>query len=161
MINQDPIAAIQKTGDLRSATFTQIWITIKNLNKYMDTQLYKRAGISTIQLAVLHALTENGGVMRPSEIAKWISTERHYVTTLVRRMEISKLIIITRNKGKKLVSVRITEKGKAVFTNTIPEAKDIIDDIMCSYSEDELIQIQSMCTMMGATIDRAKSKIDK
>ena len=159
MSTLDPVSAIQKTGDLRSATFTQIWITIKNLNKVMETALYKRAGISSIQLAVLHGLIENDGVMRPSQIAKWISTERHNVSTLMRRMEQSELIIIKRNKKRKLVTVHITEKGRLIFISAVPEAREIINDVMCTFSDDELIHMQSMCTMMSANVDRLKSKI--
>ena len=159
MVTLDPVSAIQKTGDLRSATFTQIWITIKNLNKVMETALYKRAGISSIQLAVLHGLIENDGVMRPSQIAKWISTERHNVSTLMRRMEQSELIIIKRNKKRKLVTVHITEKGRAVLISSVPKAREIINDIMGTFSDDELIQMRSMCTMMSANVDRLKSKL--
>ena len=159
MVTLDPVSAIQKTGDLRSATFTQIWITIKNLNKVMETALYKRAGISSIQLAVLHGLIENDGVMRPSQIAKWISTERHNVSTLMRRMEQTGLIIIKRNKKRKLVTVHITEKGRAVLISSVPKAREIINDIMGTFSDDELIQMRSMCTMMSANVDRLKSKL--
>ena len=159
MVTLDPVSAIQKTGDLRSATFTQIWITIKNLNKVMETALYKRAGISSIQLAVLHGLIENDGVMRPSQIAKWISTERHNVSTLMRRMEQTGLIIIKRNKKRKLVTVHITEKGRAVLISSVPKAREIINDIMGTFSDDELIQMRSMCTMMSANVDRLKSKV--
>ena len=159
MSTLDPVSAIQKTGDLRSSTFTQIWITIKNLNKVMETALYKRAGISSIQLAVLHGIIENDGVMRPSEIAKWTSTERNNVSTLMRRMVQSKLIIIKRGKKRNLVTVHITEKGRSVFINSIPKARELINDIMCTFSDDELIQMQSMCVMMSANVDRLKSKM--
>ena len=162
MVKKDPIAAILKTGDLRSATFTQIWITINDLQKYLDTVIKKHAGISTIQLAVLHALTENGGVMRPSGIAEWIGTQRHNVTTLIRRMEKYELITIRRNENnRRLRDVLITEKGKLIFNSAIPRAKKAIDDVMNSYDKSELIQIQSLCTLMAAAISRAKSKSSK
>ena len=160
MTKLDPIKAILKTGDMRSSTFTQIWITIRDLQKYLDSVLNKRAEISTIQMAVLHAITENGGVMKPSDIAQWISTQRHNITTLIRRMEKSELITIERNKNdQRQVTVSITEKGKLIFNNTIPIAKEAIDDVMSIYDEGEIIQIQSMCTLMAASISRAKSKI--
>ena len=157
MPNLDPIAAIQKTGDLRSAAFIQVWIAIKHLYKYLDNELYKHSGISSTQLAVLHGLTENDSVMRPSQIATWISTERHNVTTLIRRMEQSELVRITRSKTERLVTVTITEKGESLFHDTKPKAKEIIDNIMTSYSEDELFQMQSMSTLLSANLDRLKS----
>ena len=162
MTKLDPIKAILKTGDLRSSTFTQIWITIRDLHKYLDSVLNKRAGISTIQMAVLHAITENGGAMNPTEIAQWISTQRHNITTLIRRMEKSELITMRRNENdQRQIKVSITEKGKLIFNNTIPIAKEAIDDVMSIYDEGEIIQIQSMCTLMAASISRAKSKIRK
>ena len=124
----------------------------------MDTELYKHTKISSTQLAVLHALSENDGTLRPSQIATWISTERHNVTTLIRRMEQFDFIRITRNKTKKLTSVTITEKGSSVFNNTKPKAKEIIDSIMSSYSDDELVQMQSMCTLLCANLDRLKRR---
>jgi DNA-binding MarR family transcriptional regulator len=110
----------------------------------METALYKQAGISSIQLAVLHGIIENEGVLRPSEIVKWTSTERHNVSTLIRRMERSEPTKIKRNKKRKLVIVHITEKGRSVFTSSVTKAKEIISDIMCTFSDEELIQMQSM-----------------
>jgi DNA-binding MarR family transcriptional regulator len=136
MLILDPVSAIQKTGDMKSAIFTQIWITIKNLNKVMETSLNKRAGISSIQFAVLHAIIENDGVLRPSQIAEWISTERHNVSTLMKRMEHSELIKIKRNKKRKVVTVYITEKGRSLFISNIPKAREIINDIMGTFSDE-------------------------
>lgn len=162
MTKLDPIKAILETGDMRSSTFTQIWITIRDLHRYLNSVLIKRAGISTIQMAVLHAITENGGIMKPSEIAQWINTRRHNITSLVQRMEKSDLITTRRNENdQRQIEVSITEKGKLIFNNSIPIAKEAIDDVMSIYDEGDMIQIQSMCTLMAASISRAKSKIGK
>ena len=162
MVKQDPIGAILKTGDLRSATFTQMWLTINELQKYLDTVIKNSLGITIIQMAVLHAINENGGVMRPSGIAEWIGTKRHNVTTLIRRMEKSELITTNLSENdQRFKEVLITEKGKSIFNSAIPIAKEAIDDVMCSYDKSELIQIQKMYTLMAAAISRAKIKRGK
>lgn len=159
MTKLDPIAAIQKTGDLRSSTFIQIYVTIRNLYKYYDIVINKHTEISTIQLSVLHAITENDGSMRASDIARWLGTKRHNVTTLIRRMEKSGFVKVTIDKtNKNFVRVYITEKGKLIFNNSLPIAKEAIDNVMCTFSDDELVQMQNLCAMMSASVDRAKGK---
>jgi DNA-binding MarR family transcriptional regulator len=159
MANLDPIAAIQKTGDLRSSTFIQIYITIRNLYKYFDTVINENTEISTIQLSVLHAITENDGSMRASDIARWLGTKRHNITTLIRRMEKSGVVTVKIAKtNRRLVQVYITEKGNLIFNNSLPIAKEAIDNVMCTFSNDELVQMQNLCAMMSASVDRAKGK---
>ena len=60
--------------------------TAREVLKYADTHLYRKAHLSIIKLIALRALASNDGVMIPSEIAEWTQTERHNITALIGRM---------------------------------------------------------------------------
>ena len=84
------------------------------------------------------SLNANKGVMTPSGIAEWTQTERHNITTLVRRMTKDGLIETKPDTNdRRIVNVFITEKGREVLERAMPAAKKVIDLVMLSMSQDD------------------------
>ena len=104
--------------------------------KYADAHLYRKARLSTIKLIVLQALASNNGVMSPSEIAEWTQTERHNITALVGRMRQDGLVVTERNsRDKRVVNIKLTDKGREVVMQAMPVAREIVDNVMSSITE--------------------------
>jgi DNA-binding MarR family transcriptional regulator len=97
-------------------TFVLFIQTAREVSKYVDTSLREEAGISMVKFITLMVLNHKSGVMNPSEIAKWTQTERHNVTTLIKRMEKEGLVKIERNiQNRKYVDVMITDRGQELL----------------------------------------------
>ena len=111
--------------------------------KYTDAHLYRKARLSTVKLVVMRALASNDGVMTPSEIAEWTQTERHNITTLVERMKRDGLIRTERNpRNRRFVNVSLTDKGREVLMQAMLVAREIVDQVMSSISEDDALQLE-------------------
>ena len=76
--------------------FTQ---TSREVLKYVDLCLRRGCNLSMVKFITLMVLYNNPGTVRPSQIARWTQTERHNVTTLLRRMERDKLIKVDIQAG--------------------------------------------------------------
>ena len=146
----DPISAMESTGEVELIAFIKYWVTTRKITKYLEATLYKRTNMSSIQGTCLHALSVNNEGMRPTDLARWIITERHNITTLIRRMEKSGLVNIKRNKNNpRDVRVLITDKGKKIQSEAVPIGREIINQLMSSFTNDDLIQMQRICKMMA------------
>ena len=94
--------------------------TAREVLKYADTHLYRKARLSTIKLIALRALASNNGVMTPSEMAEWTQTEPHNITTLVDRMRRDGLVTAERSSSdKRFVNITLTDKGREVLSRAI------------------------------------------
>ena len=47
------------------------------VTKYANAHFYRKSSLSIIKFMTLQILSVNGGTMRPSDIAEWVSRERH------------------------------------------------------------------------------------
>jgi len=129
LINVDHEDAVLRTFIL----FVQ---TARAVLKYADAHLYRKARLSTIKLIVLQVLASNNGVMKPSEIAEWTQTERHNITALINRMRQEGLVTVERNTNdKRHVNVTLTNNGREVLMQTMPVAREIVNQVMLSISE--------------------------
>ena len=146
----DPVSAMESIGEVELIAFIKYWVTTRKITKYLETTLYKRTNMSSIQGTCLHPLSVNDEGMRPTDLARWIITERHNITTLIRRMEKSGLVTIKRSKdNQKEVIVTITDKGKKVQKEAVPIAREIVSQLLSSFTNDDLIQMQRICKMMA------------
>ena len=146
----DPVSALESTGEVELVAFIKYWVTSRKITKYLEATLSKHTKLSLVQGTCLHALSVNNEGMRPTDLARWIVTERHNITTMIRRMEKSGLVKIKRDKNsQREVRVTITEKGKKIQIESVPIAREIIKQMMSSFTSDELIQMQRICKMMA------------
>jgi len=106
------------------------------VQKYSDSALHRKTGISTVKFNVLKALAVKGGKLTPSDIARLIIRERHDVTTLVRRMEKDGYIEFEPNLGdRRSVYVILTEKGREKLAQAEPVFDEIIIQSMAMTDE--------------------------
>jgi len=130
-------------------TFILFVQTARTVLKYADTHLYRKARLSLIKLIVLQVLARDNGVMTPSEVAEWTQTERHNVTALVNRMRRDRLITTERNSSdKRLVNVTLTDKGREVLSQAMPVAREIVDHVMSSISEDDAVVLEKLLSVL-------------
>jgi MarR family 2-MHQ and catechol resistance regulon transcriptional repressor len=111
--------------------------------KYADAHLYRKARLSISKLVVMRALASNKEAMTPSEIAEWTQTERHNITTLIERMKRDGFIRTERNpRNRRFVNVSLTDKGREVLMQAMPVAREIVDQVMSSISENDALLLE-------------------
>ncbi len=113
--------------------------------KYADAHLYRKAHLSISKLIVMRAIASNNGSITPSELAEWTQTERHNITTLIERMKRDGLIKTERNsRDRRFVNVSLTDKGREVLMQAMPVAREIVDQVMSSISEDDALLFEKL-----------------
>ena len=136
-------------------TFILFVQTARELLKYADAHLYRKARFSTIKLIVLQALASNNGFMAPSEIAEWTQTERHNITTLVERMRQDGLVTVERNSSdKRRVNVILTEKGREVLSEVMLVAREVVDQVMLSIAKGDAAQLENTLRVLRQNTQR-------
>ncbi len=109
--------------------------TAQEVLKYTDTHLRRMARLSTIKLIVLKVL-DSYGTMIPSQLADWTNTERHNITTLINRMKRDGLVTTERDRNnKRLVNIKLTNKGRETLNKAMSCARGIVDQVMSSFTE--------------------------
>ncbi len=117
--------------------------------KYANAHFYRKNSLSTIKFMVLQILSVNGGTMRPSEIAEWTSRERHNITTLVDRLERDELVRTERSdKDRRFINVVLTDKGRSVLTETVPTAREVVNQTMFSISESDVALLERLLKVL-------------
>lgn len=118
------------------STFILFVQTAQAVLKYTDAYLHRKARLSVSKLVVLKALASSSRAMMPSEIAEWTNTERHNITALVGRMKQDRLVTVERSSSdKRLVNIKLTDKGREVQSQAMLVAREIVDQVMLSISE--------------------------
>jgi len=130
-------------------TFILFVQTAREVLKYTDAYLYRKAGLSAIKLIVLRILVSNNGIMTPSEIAEWTQTERHNITELVNRMKREGLVTAERNnRDKRFVNITLTDKGREVLGQAMPVAREIVNQVMSSTTEGDAILLEKLLRVL-------------
>jgi len=119
--------------------------TARDVMRYVDARLYREGGSSMTQLIVLQALYFKNSAMTPSDISAWTQTETHNITTLIRRMQRDRLVELERSRGnKRIVKVRLSEKGREKLMHIMPVSREIVDLAMSSLSAEEATLLEHM-----------------
>ena len=131
-------------NDTTLRTFVLFVQTAKAVLKYADAHLYRKGRLSIIKLIALRVLASNNGLMMPSELAEWTQTERHNITALVARMRRDGLVTTERNSSdKRFTNVILTEKGREFLMQSMPVAREIVDQVMSSISEGDIVPLEN------------------
>lgn len=146
-------------GDAALRAFILFIQTSRLVLKYADIHLHKKVHLSVSKLIVLQALASNG-FMKPSEIARWTQTERHNITTLIDRMRQEGLVKAERDKNdKRIVIVTLMEKGREILKQTMPMAKEVVDQVMLSITESDVALLQKLLTVLKKNADCGLEKL--
>lgn len=140
-------------SDTRISAFLLFIQVAKAVLKYIDACLYEKLNLSISKLIAVQALSRAGDGMAPSNIARWTGTERHNITTLITRMKREGLVTAERDKSnKRFVNVKLTDKGKEVYTASIPVANEIFKKVMQSITEEDAALLKAKLTVIKANI---------
>jgi DNA-binding MarR family transcriptional regulator len=135
--------------DIILSSFMLFVQTAQSVLKYADAYLYWKMRLSVSKLIVLKALDINREGMRPSKLADWTNTERHNITTLIKRMKQDGLVTTERNSSdKRLVNIKLTDKGREVLGQVIPVAQEIVDQVMLSINEGDTVLLKAKLRTM-------------
>ncbi|MFC2045121.1 MarR family winged helix-turn-helix transcriptional regulator [Chloroflexota bacterium] len=105
--------------------------TARAVLKYADSCFNKEEALSLVKFIVLHSLANSDRMFTLSEIASLTNTERHNITTLVERLEKDGLVKTRRNRrDRRVVNVKITDKGKNILTTGLTIARQIANQII-------------------------------
>jgi len=135
--------------DVVLSTFMLFVQTAQVVLKYTDAYLYRKMRLSVSKLIVLKALASNSEGMMPSQIAEWTSTERHNITALVHRMKQEGLVTAERNsRDRRLVNIKLTDKGREVLGQAMPVAQEVVDQVMLSITEGDAALLKEKLTIL-------------
>jgi len=130
--------------------------------KYANAHFYKEVGLSAIKFIVLRILATNGGTMTPSKLAQWTLRERHNITTLVDRLEQDGLVSTKRDdRDKRFVNITLTNKGQEVLTQATPVAKKIVDQVMLSITEGDIVLLEKSLGVLRQNAHHGLERIPK
>ena len=136
--------------DVVSGTFILFVQVARALQKYKDAYFYRKAGLSDVKFIALMTFVRNpDAIVTPSEIAQWTQTEPHNVTTLVNRLKRDGLVRVERNENdRRCMNITLTDKGREVLNQAIPAAREIVNQVMSSISEDDAVLLEKLLRIM-------------
>jgi DNA-binding MarR family transcriptional regulator len=142
-------------GDSIGRTLMLLTQTARLINKYIDSYFYEKANLSFTKFLALKVLANSNGVMTQTQMAEWTQTELHNITTLVARLKKENLVFTRRSDiDKRKINVFITDKGKTVLEQAIPVAREIIEKIMSSITENDALKLgQTLEVLRDNTYD--------
>ena len=136
--------------------------TCRLVDKYIDAYFYHKIRFSFIKFMALKVLNSKNGVMTPSEIAEWTQTERHNITTLVRRLTKDGLVYTEpHDSDKRMTNVILTDKGREMLNKARPVAQELIDQIMSSFTEADAKKLSQILKVMRGNAYRRLENITK
>ena len=121
--------------------------------KYASVHFFRKTGLTATKYIALQILAFDSGTMRPSEIADWTFRERHNVTTLTRRLERDGLVSAERDKrDKRFLNITLTDEGRQVLKQTTPVAKEIMNQVMLSISERDVVRLEKLLEILRRNV---------
>ena len=119
---------------------TLLWQTRDALYKTRQNEL-RQFGVTISEAAVLFFVSILGPKITPMKISQWLFREPQSVSELINRMYKKGLVKKTKDlKKKNMVRVSLTEKGKAIYKNTV-KTRFVIGNILNCLSEEEKKQL--------------------
>jgi len=126
--------------------------------KYADLRLRQETDFSFIKCMVLHNMAANGGTLTHSEIANRMFRRRNDITTLVQRLARDGFVVTGRSdRGKRLVNVTLTEKGRDILPQITSVVKGIADQVMLSITEGDAAELERL---MGVLVQDADDGLE-
>ena len=123
--------------------------TARLINKYIEAYFYQKAPISFTKFMVLKTLASQNGVMTPTQIAEWTQTERHNITTLIARLKKDGLVHTELSDiDKRNLNVFLTDKGQISLNLAMPVARELIDQIMSSITENDALKLSQILEVL-------------
>lgn len=131
------------SAEHRQAITVSLYLAFRKVRKcfYEIAQAY---GMAPAQLGALRKLWKSDGVTN-TELGEQLSLKTSTVTALIDRMERDGFVFRERNKeDRRVVNIRLTEKGKEL-KGSVPDLESvIIDRLRAEFSEAELHELMRL-----------------
>jgi MarR family 2-MHQ and catechol resistance regulon transcriptional repressor len=137
-------------------TVLRLWLLLRRVGDKLavcqDLE-YSKYGITTEQFGVLASI-KSRGPLRPTDLGSLLERSVNSMSMLIDRMVKAGLVRRTRDrKDRRVVTVSLTEKGKATVEPAIPAGWEFIHEVLSTLSDDEQRDLANM-------LERVKSELD-
>jgi DNA-binding MarR family transcriptional regulator len=121
----------------------------REVARYSDSRFFQVSHLSTVKYIALKALVNSNGALSHTDLADWTGTKRHNITTLVKRMRNEGLVeTVTQSKDKRFTLVRLTDKGRDLFSQATVIAYDLISTVMSGIGMEEAAQLEGILKVL-------------
>lgn len=137
-------------------TVLRLWLLLRRVGDKLavcqDLE-YSKYGITTEQFGVLASI-KSRGPLRPTDLGSLLERSVNSMSMLIDRMVKAGLVRRTRDrKDRRVVTVSLTEKGKATVEPAIPAGWEFIHEVLSTLSDDEQRDLANL-------LERVKSELD-
>lgn len=106
-------------------------------------------GLTETQFGVLECLFHLGPQCQKALADKLLKSGGN-ITLVIDNLQKSQLVERVRNpKDRRYITVELTDKGRSLMQEVFPRHAAIITDLMSILSEDEQLQMRSLCRILG------------
>jgi len=111
---------MRKADDPRIVLYSLLDSTRETISKAIDLELAQYQ-MSSPQVKIMHILAQSDNGMTLDSLAESTVRELNSISTLISRMQKKGLVTKVRTKDNQKIYVRLTDKGKDIYNNTVTE----------------------------------------
>lgn len=128
---------------------------MKQITDVFGRRLEKK-GVTRIQWIALYYLGKSG-TLNQNELAGYMDIKDSTVARLVDRMERDELVSRKKNeKDRRVTILSLTQKGKAMREELLPEGQIFSDEVMVGISDEELENFNNVMYKMLENVKKIK-----
>ena len=134
------------------------WVLLRqvpNLVSRCEDQVFSKYGLTTERHAVLMAIRQIDGPVRPTDVARWLDLSVNSVSMIIDRMVKAGLVKRTRDrKDRRTVFLTTTEKAEKAYVLASVAGWELIQEILAPLSDkDKRTLIKLLETLRDKTYD--------
>ncbi len=134
------------------------WVLLRqvpNLVSRCEDQVFGKHGLTTERHAVLMAIRQIDGPVRPTDVARWLDLSVNSVSMIIDRMVKAGLVKRTRDrKDRRTVFLTATEKAEKAYVKASVAGWELIQEILKPLSDkDKRALIKLLETLRDKTYD--------
>jgi len=127
------------SDDLSVALWLMFHQTYNSVAKYGERK-YIAAGTTMQQYYILMAIKNGGKTTIPSQLSDWLNRNANSITMILDRMEKKGLIGRVRDlRDRRALRLVITPKGDKILKNGAKVERELINNLVREFSEDEIM----------------------
>ena len=134
------------------------WVLLRqvpNLVARCEDQVFSKHGLTTERHAVLMAIRQIAGPVRPTDVARWLDLSVNSVSMIIDRMVKAGLVKRARDrKDRRTVFLTATEKAEKAYVKASAAGWELIQEILTPLSDkDKRSLIKLLETLRDKTYD--------
>lgn len=117
---------ISEARSLKVDNFLSLVATAELVNTFVDIALRRSDDVTRTDMAILHALTAQGGSMKPTEVARRVMRSPHAITKAIDKLESQgKVSRDPIGLDRRTRTVSITQEGLDLVRRSIPRRQQV------------------------------------